>query len=163
MLPTIIDATDRIRIRKLRRRLGQMVFTLVRAWCYRKVYECAPPPSKPWQNDWTFALNIHWTLLTLLSVWTSRKFRWWQNDWTFLHNIFKQKKINLVHWTFLTAFKIDWTTLNITEHDYTRLDKVAKRHNILRWTFVQCMFSANVQSFCQGFISLVNNKMQIIS
>ena len=27
---------------------------------------------------------------------------------------------------------------------------MAKRRNILRWTFVQCMFSANVESFCQG-------------
>ena len=25
---------------------------------------------KPWQNDWTFVLNMLWTFLTLFSVWT---------------------------------------------------------------------------------------------
>ena len=81
----------------------------------------------------------------------------WQNDWTSYLNIFKQKRLNLAHWTFLTAFKIDWTTLNITELDWTRLDKVAKWRNILHWTNVHCMFSANVQWLCQGFIRSATN------
>ena len=38
---------------------------------------------KPWPNDWTFALNIHWTFLTVFGVWTWQNFQIWQNDWTF--------------------------------------------------------------------------------
>ena len=110
-----------------------------------------------WQNDWTFS-GEHLLRDRLHAAFESVSFEirvrkldnvQLQNDWISYLNIFKPKKFNLVHWTFLTAFKIDWTTLNITEHDWTRLDKVAERRNILHWTNVQCMFSANFQSFCQ--------------
>ena len=69
----------------------------------------------------------------------------WQNDGKFSSN--KRNLILSTEHFWLPSKSTDQlsTSLNTTEQDWTRWQR-----NILHWTFVQCMFSANVQLFCQG-------------
>ena len=129
------------------------------------------------QRNPCYSLNTFpccWRLLpcnheTLLSESMSAKIKWRRRQkhgpllyfqcacakWTMFSgmakglNIFFKQWISPFHWNFwLSSNRL--TILDIAGHDWTRLNRVVKRRNMLHWTFAQSMFSANAQSFCQG-------------